>query len=171
MKFVHNLSMYNSCVKVRKPLALVMSLLLVGVVAASGSSVTAPAIGVWYAELAKPLLNPPSWLFAPVWTLLYILMAVAAWRIWISPKHDARWRFALLIYGLQLCANLVWSFLFFGLHDIGAGLIDITVLWGLIVACTVLFYRLDRSAGYLFVPYLLWVTFAAYLNLAVFLLN
>jgi benzodiazapine receptor len=171
MKFVHNLSLYNSCVKLRKPLALVMSLVLVGVISACGSAVTVSAIGTWYAALAKPFLNPPAWIFAPVWTLLYIAMAIAVWRIWILPKRDARWRLALLVYGLQLAANLLWSVLFFGLHNVGAALIDLAALWGFILACAILFHRLDKTAGYLLVPYILWVTFAGYLNLALFLLN
>lgn len=126
--------------------------------------------GAWYADLAKPGWTPPSVIFAPVWTLLYLLMAVSAWLVWREADLSAS-MLPLSVYVLQLAVNAAWSWLFFGLHQIGWALVDIVVLWGLIALTLGLFWRRSRTAGLLLVPYLLWVSYAAALNLALFRLN
>jgi tryptophan-rich sensory protein len=126
--------------------------------------------GPWYAALEKPSWTPPNAVFGPVWTTLYILMAVAAWLVW----QRAGWRgasTALGLYLVQLAVNAAWSWLFFGRHDIALALLDIIVLWLLILATLVLFWRVHRTAGLLLVPYLLWVSYASTLNFGIWQLN
>ena len=135
-----------------------------------GGLVTAPNIPNWYAQLAKPGWTPPGGVFGPVWTLLYLMMAVAAWLIW-RPTGLAGARLPLALFGVQLAFNSLWSILFFGLHNPGAAFVDIVLLWGAIVATLVAFWRRSRWAGGLLVPYLLWVSFAAALNFAIWRMN
>jgi len=126
--------------------------------------------GVWYAELAKPAWNPPNWIFGPVWTLLYILMGLAAWMVW----QRAGWktgRAALGLFFLQLILNSLWSYLFFGAHLMGWALVEIVVLWLTILATAILFARHSATAAFLLVPYLLWVAFATLLNATLLNLN
>lgn len=139
-----------------------------------GSLFTAPAVGsAWYLELAKPALQPPSWIFAPVWVMLYALMGVAAWLVWRNDKGAApsarRW--ALLLFAGQLALNMYWSTTFFGNQDVGAALGVIVALWLAIVSTIAAFWPISRAAAWLLAPYLLWVTFAAYLNYAIWALN
>ena len=138
-------------------------------VAAAGGAVTASSVGTWYAGLAKPSFNPPNWVFGPVWTALYLMMAFAGWRVWRRRGGDAR--LALGAWALQLALNLCWSLLFFGARLIGAALVEIAVLFAAIVATALLFWRIDRVAGALLVPYAAWVAFAALLNAALWRLN
>jgi benzodiazapine receptor len=126
--------------------------------------------GTWYAGLRKPAWTPPAAVFAPVWTLLYMLMAVAAWRVWQAAGFGAA-RVALTLYLIQLVVNAAWSWLFFGRHRIGSALIDVVLLWLLIAGTLLLFRARDDVAGWLLVPYLLWVGYAGALNLALFRLN
>ncbi len=119
--------------------------------------------GAWYQGLVKPSFNPPAWVFGPVWTLLYALMAVAAWRVWCDGSFREH-RIALGLFVTQLAVNGLWSVLFFGLHRMDLALIDLAVLWLLIAATSWRFLRIDRVAGYLMLPYLAWVSFAAVLN-------
>jgi translocator protein len=136
-------------------------------VAAVGGFATASSVIDWYPTLNKPSWNPPSWLFGPVWTVLYIMMAVAAWLVW---KQDGS-RPALILWGGQLALNLAWSFLFFGARSPILGLIDIIGLWLAIAATIFLFAQKSRVAAYLMVPYLCWVSFATALNAAIVMLN
>lgn len=139
-------------------------------VSAIGGAVTATSVGTWYRTLAKPPFNPPDWIFAPVWTVLFFMMAVAAWRVWRRDGlRPARW--ALALFGLQLVLNLAWSILFFGLRSIGVALVEIVVLLLAILATMLVFWRRDRVAGMLFVPYAGWVGFATALNAALWQLN
>jgi tryptophan-rich sensory protein len=131
---------------------------------------TIHAIPGWYAALAKPSFNPPNAVFGPVWSGLYTLMAVAAWLVWRQPKAAGR-SAALGWYWRQLLFNFLWTFAFFGQHRIGFALVDIAVLWLLILAATVTFFRVRILAGWMFVPYLLWVSFASVLNFAIWRLN
>lgn len=149
--------------------ALAGFILLCLLVAAVGGAVTASSVGTWYQGLAKPSFNPPDWVFGPVWTTLYVLMAIAAWRVW--RLELARRRPALALWALQLALNLCWSFVFFGARAIGPALAEIVVLLAAILATLVLFWRLDRLAGALLVPYAAWVAFAAVLNAALWRLN
>jgi len=126
--------------------------------------------GTWYATLAKPEWTPPDWLFPPAWTSLYVMIAVAGWLVWRAAGLR-RAVMPFVLYALQLVLNAAWSWLFFGLHRMDVGFFDIVALWLAILATLVAFYRVDRVAGLLLVPYLLWVSFAAALNLAIWQLN
>jgi translocator protein len=139
-------------------------------VSAIGGAVTATSVGTWYQRLAKPSFNPPDWIFAPVWTALFFMMALAGWRVW---RRDGvrNARSALALFALQLGLNLAWSILFFGLRSIGAALVEIIALLLAILATTVVFWRRDRVAGMLFIPYAGWVAYATVLNAALWRLN
>lgn len=126
--------------------------------------------GPWYAALEKPEWTPPNAVFPPVWTALYLMMAVAAWLVWRRGGFAAA-RAALVLYLVQLGLNAAWSYLSFGLHRLDIAFYDIVALWLAIVLVTVMFWRRSRAAGALMVPYLLWVGFAAGLNLMIWRLN
>lgn len=136
-----------------------------------GSIFTASAITTWYAGLAKPALNPPSWVFGPVWTMLYACMGIAVFLIWKQGWQHKHVKSAVAIFCAQFVANIVWSALFFGLRSPFTALIDIFVLWILIVGTIICFYRVSKSAAYFLVPYFLWVSFATYLNYMIVRLN
>lgn len=138
--------------------------------AALGGWATASSLGEWYATLAKPAWTPPDGVFGPVWTVLYALMAVAAWWVWRSGTA-AETAPALGAYSVQLLLNLGWSVVFFGLRMPGAAVLEIALLWLAIAATMVLFYRQRPLAGLLLTPYLAWVTFAGVLNFAIWRLN
>jgi len=136
-----------------------------------GSAFTASAIPEWYATLAKPSFSPPNWIFAPVWTLLYILMGLAATIVWEKGLRTPGVRTALVAFLSQLILNMLWSVLFFGLRSPLYGLVDILFLWAMILVTIAQFSRISIPAALLLLPYILWVTFAAGLNLGIFLLN
>jgi translocator protein len=148
-------------------LALVLLIVICFSVAGLGGLTTTPNIPNWYVGLAKPSWTPPDWLFGPVWSALYLSMAVAAWLVWL--KGDAVT--PMILFAVQLVFNAAWSWLFFGMHNPGASFIDIVLLWAAIVATTIAFWRRSLVAGLLFVPYLAWVSFAAVLNFAIWRLN
>jgi tryptophan-rich sensory protein len=137
---------------------------------ALGGLATAASVQTWYPTLVKPTWNPPSWVFGPVWTTLYVFMAVAAWRVWRQSDHPGRGR-ALRWFWAQLALNCAWSFLFFGLRSPGLAFMEIVPLWGAIVATLIQFVRIDRVAAVLWAPYLAWVTFASVLNGTIWWLN
>lgn len=138
--------------------------------AAIGSAATFPNVTTWYPTLRRPTWTPPNWLFGPVWSFLYVTMAVAAWRVW--RRTEAREaRRTLGFYGLQLALNALWSVLFFGLRRPGIALVDIAALWCVLVGLQVRFARADRAAGWLWAPYVAWVSYAAALNAAIWYLN
>lgn len=124
----------------------------------------------WYRALDKPSWTPPPWVFGPVWTVLYGMMAVAAWLVW-KDRGLAGARTALLLFVVQLALNVAWSWLFFGLHRPGLALIDVVALWAAILATLVAFWKVRWLAGALLLPYLAWVTFAAALNHRIWQLN
>lgn len=126
--------------------------------------------GGYYAALAKPVWAPPAWVFGPVWTILYAMMAVAAWRVWRRGGWRGQ-RGPLALYVIQLALNALWTPLFFGLRWPGGALVEIVLLWLTIVLTGRAFFRVDRLAGGLFVPYLFWVGFAAALNFSIWLRN
>lgn len=126
--------------------------------------------GEWYAGLIKPAWNPPSWIFGPMWTLLYILMGVSAWLVWRRAGFSGA-RVALMLFGVQLVFNGLWSWLFFGLHRPDLALIDIVILWLAIAAMTVQFARIHGLAAAMQAPYLAWVGFATFLNFTLWRLN
>jgi tryptophan-rich sensory protein len=135
-----------------------------------GGLATSSSVGTWYQTLVRPSFSPPDWVFAPVWTALYLFMAIAAWRVWRTSISQSR-TLALRAFHVQLALNLLWSFLFFGMQAIGLALVEIIVLLVAIVITTVLFWRIDRPAGMLFLPYITWVAFASLLNFALWVLN
>lgn len=149
---------------------LVLFLALCLGIGALGAAVTATSMKTWYAELAKPSFNPPDEVFGPVWTVLYVLMGIAAWRVWRAADRDAA-RGPLSIFALQLALNLGWVVSFFGLERIGPSVAVIMVLELAIVGTALAFRSIDRIAAWLLVPYALWVGFAAALNIAIWRLN
>jgi tryptophan-rich sensory protein len=155
----------------RNAAKLIVSILLAEGVGIAGALFTAPAIPTWYAGLHKPALNPPMWVFGPVWTTLYLLMGIAAFLVWRRIGERPEVKAALVIYALQLLLNAIWSPGFFALHAPGAALVIISLLWVAIVATIWKFYPISRAASYLLIPYLLWVSFASYLNFSIWRLN
>jgi tryptophan-rich sensory protein len=139
-------------------------------VSGAGAIVTGGSVNEWYPALAKPSWNPPSWVFGPVWTLLYLMMAFSAWLVWRKRGFKGGGR-ALGIFAFQLLLNAAWSPLFFGLRNPLAGLLDIIPLWVAIMATIVSFWRISPLAGALLVPYWLWVGFATALNFMIWNLN
>jgi len=132
--------------------------------------VTAVSLKTWYAELTKPSFSPPDAVFGPVWTALYVLMGIAAWRVWrVADRETARGPLAM--FALQLALNLGWSVAFFGLHRAGAAVAVILVLGVAVVTTALAFRPIDRIAALLLVPYILWVAFAMALNIAIWRLN
>jgi translocator protein len=134
-----------------------------------GAVPTAQSVRGWYPTLQKPPGTPPSWVFGPVWTTLYVVMAISAWLVW--KQYGVGARGALLIFCAQLALNLAWSGIFFGARMPGFALFEIVILWLAIVFTIFLFYPLNVVAAYLLVPYLLWVTYASYLNCGIWVLN
>jgi len=150
---------------------LVVSIVACLAAGAIGSVFTRSAIATWYAALEKPPFTPPNWLFAPAWTLLYILMGVAAFLVWRKGLENRKARIALILFLIQLVVNALWSVVFFGLESPFFGLIIISILWASILATVITFFRISRVASALMWPYLLWVSYAAVLNASIWLLN
>lgn len=136
-----------------------------------GSIATFDSLTTWYVALNKPSWTPPNWAFGPIWTTLYILIGIAAYLVWREGLHRKDVKIALSVFALQLILNLLWSLIFFGLQSIYGGLIEIIILWIAILINLILFYRISKVAGLLLVPYIVWVTIAAYLNYSIYLLN
>ena len=124
-----------------------------------------------FEKLNQPPLSPPGWLFPVVWTILYTLMGIAAYLVFTSDKPKKQINNALIVYGVQLFFNFLWSLIFFNREDYLFAFVWLVILWALILANIILFYRISKPAGILLIPYLLWVTFAGYLNFAIYLLN
>ncbi len=136
-----------------------------------GSLFTTPAIPTWYASLEKPFFNPPNWLFAPVWLILYVLMGIALFLIWRKGIRVKGVKMALVLFVIQLILNMLWSVAFFGLKSALFGLIVIVALWIAIYLTMEKFFKVSFTAARLLIPYLIWVSFAAVLNFSIFLLN
>lgn len=135
-----------------------------------GSVFTSRSVSTWYLGLAKPSFNPPNWVFAPVWTTLFVLMGISLFLVWQQGSSQLR-TVGLVLFFVQLGLNVAWSALFFGLRSPALALLEIGVLWLAILATTVAFWRVSRPAALLLVPYLAWVAFAAVLNAALWLKN
>ena len=150
--------------------ALVLFLALCLGIGALGASVTATSVETWYAGLVKPSFNPPDEVFGPVWTVLYILMGVAAWRVWRSADRDTT-RGPLTLFALQLAINLGWTVVFFGLQKIASAVATIVVLDVAVLVTMLAFRPVDRLAALLMLPYVVWVAFATVLNVAIWRLN
>jgi len=151
-----------------KLIASIIACQLAGVI---GSVFTTPAIPTWYAALAKPPFTPPSWLFAPAWITLYLLMGISASIVWRVGLDQKRVRTALILFLVQLVLNALWSVAFFGLQSPLSGIIVIVLLWAAILLTILKFFRISTPAGALLVPYIAWVTFAATLNAYIYVLN
>ncbi|WP_458189501.1 TspO/MBR family protein [Haladaptatus sp. NG-WS-4] len=163
---------YRDFPRDRPALALAISILTVEIVGASGAIFTAQGLSAWYDTLQRPTLAPPGWVFAPVWTTLFALIGAALWLVWRQASMEpGDVRLAVAVFIMQFAFNLGWSAAFFGLQNIGLGLAVILILWVLIVATIWAFNRVDRRAALLLVPYLLWVSFATYLNYQFWVLN
>ncbi len=132
---------------------------------------TIASIPTWYAGLIKPSFSPPNWIFAPVWTILYFLMGVSVYLVWIKGIKNKEIKIAIYYFSVQLFLNFLWSVIFFGLHQPLFALIDIIALLVAIILTMMKFSRISKTALYLLIPYLLWVSFAAILNGAIVLLN
>jgi len=124
-----------------------------------------------YAVLRKPWFTPPNWLFGPIWLTLYFLMGISLYLVFENKRNKAKEKPALWAFGVQLFLNVLWSILFFGMHYLLYGFVEIVLLWISIAVTTLLFFRVSKAAAYLLLPYILWVTIAASLNYYVFLLN
>ena len=155
--------------KYTKILVCVASCLAIGFLS---GQVTRDAITTWYPTIIKPSFNPPNWIFGPVWSMLFTFMGVAAGLVWAKIDFNKEIvKKALLFFVIQLALNVLWSFLFFGLHNPGIALIEIILLWLMIFETYNQFIKIDKIAGYLFIPYLAWVGFAAILNANIWWLN
>lgn len=136
-----------------------------------GSLTTRQAISTWYVTINKPPISPPNWLFAPVWTILFILMGIAFYLVWNKGISSPGVKTAIVLFLLQLVLNVVWSFLFFGLRSPMTAFIEIIPLWIAILFTIIYFFKVSPVAGYLLIPYILWVSFASILNGWIAILN
>jgi len=150
-------------------LKFIISIILPQLIGGVGALVTISSVGSWYQTINKPFFTPPSWVFGPAWTTLYLLMGIALFLIWKS-DHPSK-KTALWVFGIQLVLNGIWSPAFFGLESPILGLVVIVPLWILIVVCIKVFFPIHKTASYLMVPYLLWVSFATALNAGIWYLN
>lgn len=157
--------------KLNNPLKLIIALAVPLFIGWVGSLFVMPALPIWYNSLAKPALNPPSWIFAPVWTLLFVLMGIAAFLVWRKELNKKTVKMALAIFIFQLFLNVFWSLLFFGMRNPMVAFTEIISLWFAIMALLLAFYQVSRPAAYLLIPYVLWVSFATYLNYAIWQLS
>jgi len=149
---------------------LVIAVLVCQLAGIAGAIYTSGSLTTWYAALAKPLFNPPNWIFAPVWITLFLLMGISLWLVWQKEKKK-NINTAFVFFSIQLVLNAMWSAFFFGMQNPLYALIDIALLWLAILATILSFWKISKSASYLLVPYILWVTFAAVLNFYIWRLN
>lgn len=157
--------------KVKEIIKLLLSIFVCQLAGIVGSFFTAPAITGWYAGLQKPGFAPPNWLFGPVWITLYALMGISLYLIWNKAKEGKKVKIPLLIFGFQLVLNALWSLLFFGLQSPFYAFIEIIILWFLILLTMISFSKVSRKASLLLLPYILWVSLAAFLNFFIWRLN
>ncbi len=157
--------------KIGEILILFSSIIICQLAGIIGSVFTTSSIPGWYANINKPSFNPPNWVFAPVWTTLFLLMGIALFLIWRKGLKEKDVKIAFSVFIFHLVLNTLWSILFFGLESPFAAFIEIIFLWAAILISIILFFRISRIAGYLLIPYLLWVSFASVLNFAIWKLN
>jgi len=146
---------------------LAISILIPFLASAIGGLFTASSVSTWYVALNKPSFNPPNWVFGPVWTILYLMMGVSLYLVW-TKRADKK---AFTAFGVQLSLNALWSVLFFGMQMPLYAFIEIVLLWIAILATIIYFYRINKTAAYLLIPYILWVSFASVLNFSLYILN
>jgi benzodiazapine receptor len=155
--------------RITKILTVVVTCLVIGYFS---GIVTRSSIEIWYPTLIKPKFNPPNWIFAPVWSTLYIMIGIAAGLVWDRMESNTEVvKKALVVFAIQLALNALWSYLFFGLMNPMLALLEIVILWLMIYETYVQFAKINKIAGYLFIPYLLWVSFAMVLNASIWWLN
>ncbi|MEO0293701.1 MAG: TspO/MBR family protein [candidate division WOR-3 bacterium] len=157
--------MYRS--KINEILNFFISIIICQFAGLIGSLFTTPSIPGWYANINKPSFTPPNWVFAPVWTILFLLMGISLYFILRIGLSDKNVRIAIMVFILQLAFNILWSFLFFGLRSPFLAFVEIIFLWIAILMTIILFYSLSKVAGILLIPYILWVSFASVLNFAI----
>lgn len=150
---------------------IIVSILIPQIAGLIGSFFTTPSIQTWYAGINKPSFLPPNWLFAPVWITLFLLMGIALYLVWKKGINANGVKIAMLFFYTQLVLNVLWSVLFFGLHRTGFALIELGILWIFILVTLISFWRIEKWAGILFLPYILWVSFAGLLNYFILTLN
>jgi translocator protein len=155
--------------KANDTLKLITAIAISELAGIAGSFFTISSISAWYSTLTKPALNPPAWIFGPVWITLYFLMGISLWLIWKSNSSEKKR--AIWLFIIQLALNAIWSPIFFGAQSIGNALAVIVLLWAAIVLTILIFKKISKPAAWLLVPYILWVSFAAYLNFAIWMLN
>ena len=153
-----------------KWLKLIFAILISQLAGIIGSLFTITSTNSWYTTIIKPSFNPPNWIFGPVWTLLYLLMGISLYLILTTKKSKNR-KIGLYLFFTQLVLNTLWSILFFGLQSPLFAFIEIIILWLAILLTIIYFYKINKKASYLLIPYILWVTFAAILNLSIYSLN
>lgn len=149
----------------------IISLFITLTIGFVGSLFIKPQISGWYSTLQKSSLSPPDWLFAPVWTILYILIAIAAYLVWEKRDSSDLYPTARLIYFFQLLLNFLWSIIFFVMHQMLTAIFVIVLLWTSIIAIMYYFGLFSKAASWLLLPYLIWVTYAGILNFSVYMLN
>ena len=157
--------------RIRRGAELVLFVVLCEMAGVLGSFITATSIPTWYANIRKPDIAPPNWVFAPVWITLYLLMGVSLFLVWSKTLGKGFGRLAITAFITQLTLNVLWSYLFFGLGSPFLGFVEITILWFAIAITIVFFSRISRTAGLMLLPYLGWVSFAGYLNYLIFTFN
>ena len=157
--------------KINNTFKLIIAVVVSELAGIIGSVFTTPSIAGWYATLTRPALNPPAWVFGPVWTTLFALMGIAAFLVWKKGLERRDVKIALGIFIGQLVLNTLWSIIFFGLHNPGAAFVEIIFLWLAILATIIAFAKISKLATWLLIPYILWVSFAAYLNFMIWMLN
>ena len=150
-----------------KYLSLLIILSITFIAPAIGGYITTEFKEPWYAEIIKPSFNPPSWVFAPVWSTLYVLMSLAIWRVWLISLNTK----IIKVYFIHLFFNSIWSVIFFGFHFIGLALIDLLIILIFIVILMKIYYSKNRMSFYLMIPYFLWSTYALVLNFTIFIIN
>ncbi len=153
------------------PLKLIVSILITEGAGGIGSIFTVGAIPTWYATLIKSAITPPNWLFAPMWTTLYFLMGIALYLVWNKGIGQKGILLAVTLFAIQLAMNVLWSILFFGLHSLLYGAIEIVFLWFFIISNIIEFYPIDKKAAYMLFPYIAWVTVATMLNITLLFAN
>ncbi|MCD0468185.1 TspO/MBR family protein [Flavobacterium sp. JAS] len=155
-----------------KTVKIAIALIICLMVGYSASVVTRPSVETWYPTIVKPSFNPPNWIFMPVWTILYIFMAVAAGLVWDKIKEqNEEVKKALGFFLIQLTLNAIWSYIFFGLKNPMLAVVEITLLWLMIYETYFKFNKINKIAGYLLIPYMAWVAFAGILNASIWWLN
>lgn len=150
---------------------LIISVLVTEGAGGIGAIFTYESIPTWYASLNTSALTPPNWIFGPMWITLYLLMGVALYMVWIRRGSGKGISLALSLFGIQLVLNVLWSLIFFGLHSLLFGAIEIVFLWFFILATIIEFYQVDKRAAYIMFPYIAWVTVATMLNISVLFAN